>query len=282
MNDTTRRTRTDGFTLIELLVVISIIALLVGILLPALGSARRAARSVVCKSNMRQWGIALNVFMVNHDDQLPREVVGINHPELDTDYWFFHNALPQAIGQPTYAEVYGDTANPDREIPSDWIWWCPEGGKDHPNPFNYGMNNVLNGTSSNLPNYSFGGWKGLINVNQIPNPTNTLFLGEPEIDDTKLTSPIISGLSIGPDTAAHIDDDQDGGFRHPGESANFLLLDGHVENYSVAEANTREPYANGLPSMAQTKNGVHKTAGGKLIWGSFEPARDLPPGSTSD
>lgn len=55
-------TRQAGFTLIELLVVISVIALLVGILLPALGSARESGRGAVCLSNLRQLTTADNAY----------------------------------------------------------------------------------------------------------------------------------------------------------------------------------------------------------------------------
>ena len=63
--------RERGFTLIELLVVIAVIALLTGILLPSLGAARDAARDVRCKSNQRQFGLALTLFANDHRDHLP-------------------------------------------------------------------------------------------------------------------------------------------------------------------------------------------------------------------
>lgn len=67
-------TRGLAFTLIELLVVIAIIAVLIGILLPALGAARESGRSAVCLSNMRQMGVAANTYANDHRDQIwPRD-----------------------------------------------------------------------------------------------------------------------------------------------------------------------------------------------------------------
>lgn len=71
--------RRRGFTLIELLVVISIIALLIAILLPALQSARRTARTVAGLSNLRQIGIAMNVYAVDYRNRLPFSIVSNTH-----------------------------------------------------------------------------------------------------------------------------------------------------------------------------------------------------------
>ena len=63
------RGRASAFTLIELLVVIAIIALLIGILLPSLSSARKTAQRVVCQSNMRQLELAHQMYFEDFDGQ---------------------------------------------------------------------------------------------------------------------------------------------------------------------------------------------------------------------
>ncbi len=73
MNQDKRRSasRTDGFTLIELLVVVSIIAVLIAMLLPALDRARGEAQSIVCLSLHKQFGLVLILYKDDNNDEFP-------------------------------------------------------------------------------------------------------------------------------------------------------------------------------------------------------------------
>ena len=64
--------RFTAFTLVELLTVISIIALLVSILMPALNKSREAAKTIVCQSQLKQIFYATNLYCMDHQDALPR------------------------------------------------------------------------------------------------------------------------------------------------------------------------------------------------------------------
>ncbi|MEN6425112.1 MAG: type II secretion system protein [Phycisphaerales bacterium] len=65
----------DAFTLIELLVVISLIVLLMAVLLPTLGRARKQARAVACQAKLRQWGLVFSMYVEDSDRQYPLEEI---------------------------------------------------------------------------------------------------------------------------------------------------------------------------------------------------------------
>lgn len=79
--------RIVGFTLVELLVVISIIGLLMGVLMPALGRARASAVRAACQSNLRQIGIAFRAYLDDNRDIMPLacafpwDITDQNNPE---------------------------------------------------------------------------------------------------------------------------------------------------------------------------------------------------------
>jgi prepilin-type N-terminal cleavage/methylation domain-containing protein len=85
-----RSYRSRGFTLIELLVVIAIIAILAGMLLPALIKAKQKAQSIMCMNNMRQLSLAWIQYAHDANDRIPyasSDSLGAPDPRIDPYVW---------------------------------------------------------------------------------------------------------------------------------------------------------------------------------------------------
>ena len=96
MSTSQKKNNRKAFTLVKLLVVIAIIALLMAILMPALGRARKQAQAVICQSQLSSWGMALQLFAHDNDGYFLKSVSFETRNAAD---WWMVGLLPYVGGE---------------------------------------------------------------------------------------------------------------------------------------------------------------------------------------
>jgi len=125
--------RSRAFTLIELLVVISIIALLIALLLPALGAATEAARNVLCQSNIRQHGLSLSLYGQDNTLLMP---VGSYRKGADPNDSDREDGWGTTLVREGYSEA---PLNDDPDQVLESVFTCPSGNLQPKGVWNAGQ-----------------------------------------------------------------------------------------------------------------------------------------------
>lgn len=158
-----RRPTPGGFTLIEMLVVIAVIALLVALLLPALGRAKESGRRAACASNLRQLSVALSIYAGENEGDYPP----INHLKRWPQYLYRSYENLDVLLCPTdpTPRLRGVGVTPD-EAPRSYVM----------NQFQDHFTTTL--SLGDLSSLGAGTYRGSINESVIESPEELVVLGE--------------------------------------------------------------------------------------------------------